>query len=212
MLRLSVETVTGAHRRPGRPQSLSAPANPLQSARVRPRRRTGRTFTVKANETDTVTVLKEKISDLEGAPADAQVLSWNGRTLGYAQSSFLSLSRPEHDDRELSFYGLQSDAIIQLVLNPYVLASLSKDKPNSASQPPLKPLTTLAVAIDVAAAPSTAAASPAPTATPTFQQSMAFQEVRSTPNDAALQGRHSHVASAMVVSQTPKSAGCCLIQ
>ena len=65
---------------------------------------TGRTITLPGVvETDTIASLKKTLEDLEGAPAEAQALTWRGRTLGYSTSSFLNLSRPEHDERPLAY-------------------------------------------------------------------------------------------------------------
>ena len=108
---------------------------------------TGRTFTLKADgATTTVGELKAMIAAQEGVPAEAQVLSWKGRTLGYAASSFLGLSKPEHDERTLSYYSIETDGeSIQLVLNPYVLATLRE----SALEKPAISNVSISIALDV---------------------------------------------------------------
>lgn len=66
--------------------------------------RAGRTFTLQnLGDADTIASLKRQIEELERAPFEAQALTWRGRTLGYSTSSFLSLSKPEHDDRTLAY-------------------------------------------------------------------------------------------------------------
>jgi len=88
---------------------------------------TGRTFTLKVESDWTIGKMKQHIATLEKAPTAAQELSWRGRTIGYCSSSFLGLSKPEHDERQLLYYGIPYDATIYLVLNPYVLASLEAE-------------------------------------------------------------------------------------
>lgn len=88
---------------------------------------------MKADESDTVLAIKQKIATLEGAPEAAQELSYRGRTIGYCSSSFLGLSKPEHDERQLTYYDIPKDATIYLVLNPYVLASVTAEAEAAAA-------------------------------------------------------------------------------
>ena len=64
---------------------------------------TSRTFTLHdVSESDTIADIKRRIEALESAPVEAQALTWGGCTLGYSTSSFLNLSRPEHDQHTLA--------------------------------------------------------------------------------------------------------------
>lgn len=204
---------------------------------------TGRTFTLKADgATTTVGELKAMIAAQEGVPAEAQVLSWKGRTLGYAASSFLGLSKPEHDERTLSYYSIEADGeSIQLVLNPYVLATLREsalEKPaissvsissSEAAAPAAAPSST-DIPVAAGSVPPTATAlqrkllpelkgiplSPR-TETPASTFSPAFQEALRSPNDIYLtndgrgQPPAARVASAMVVSEPVPKAAACCV-
>ena len=97
---------------------------------------TGRTLTVNMREDESVATLKLNIASLEGAPVEAQELTFRGRTIGYSSSSFLGLSKPEHDERPLTFYNIPKDSEIGLILNPYVLAHQPMLDNNSASDMP----------------------------------------------------------------------------
>ena len=64
---------------------------------------TSRTFTLHdVSESETIIDIKRRIEALESAPVEAQALTWGGCTLGYSTSSFLNLSRPEHDQHTLA--------------------------------------------------------------------------------------------------------------
>jgi ubiquitin len=63
---------------------------------------TGRTITLDAEQSDTVAILKSKLSEKEGIPADSQRMVFAGKNL--------------EDSRMLSDYNIQAMSTINLLL------------------------------------------------------------------------------------------------